>query len=72
MPKKTVIGLEDQLAHAQRELDELRGQRNATAAVLQVISRSTFDLPNVLNTLVEVGGAGCAGRTCARDHSAKR
>ena len=37
MPHKAVIGLEDQLAHAQRELDELRAQRAATAAVLQVM-----------------------------------
>jgi signal transduction histidine kinase/CheY-like chemotaxis protein len=65
MPQKAVIGLEDQLAHAQRELDELRGQRAATAAVLQVMSRSTFDLPNVLNTLVESAASLCGADMAA-------
>ena len=62
MPKETLIGLEDQLAQAQRELDELRAQRNATDAVLQVINRSTFDLQNVFDTLVE-----SAARLCEAD-----
>ena len=64
MPQKAGIGLEDQLAHAQRELDELRRQRAATAAMLQVMSRSTFDLQNVLNTLVE-SAAGLCGADMA-------
>ena len=71
MPQKAVIGLEDQLAHAQRELDELRRQRAATAAVLQVMSRSTFDLQNVLNTLVE-SAAGLCGADMAAIYSTKR
>ena len=62
MPKETLIGLENQLAQAQRELDELRAQRNATDAVLQVINRSTFDLQNVFDTLVE-----SAARLCEAD-----
>jgi signal transduction histidine kinase/CheY-like chemotaxis protein len=59
MPQEPVIGLEDQLAHAQRELDDLRAQRAATAAVLQVMSRSTFDLQKVLNTLAESAASLC-------------
>ena len=58
-PGKSRAALEQELDDCRRELADAEAQRSAISGVLQLISRSAFDLQAVLTTLVDLVGRLC-------------
>ena len=58
----SVIDLQEKLHRQTRELNEAHEQQAATSEVLEIIGHSTFDLPRVLESLLEK-----AVRLCGAD-----